>query len=36
VIFPEHLQQLRVADDLRIVHHAYGFGMAGLPVQTSR
>ncbi len=28
VIFPEYLQQLFVADDLRIEHHAHHFGAA--------
>ena len=30
VVFPEYLQQLFIADDGRVVYHAYGFSMAGL------
>ncbi|MNP36616.1 hypothetical protein D3C76_1300180 [compost metagenome] len=30
VVFPEHLQQLFVADDVRVIHHPYRLGMAGL------
>ena len=36
VIFPEYLEQLLIADNLRIVDHAHGFSMAGPPLQTSR
>ena len=30
MVFPEHLEQLFIADDARVIHHTYRFSMTGL------